>query len=54
MIAILGIIGVAILVGLFLLFRSAGRFGQQPSPKERMRHNGGNIRSHGPRADGLD
>jgi hypothetical protein len=52
MIAILGLIGVAILVGLFLLLRSAGRFGQQPSEQERMRHNGGNLRPQGPRSDG--
>jgi hypothetical protein len=54
MVAILGMIGLAILVGLFLLFRSAGRFGQQPSVQERMRHNGGDLRPQGPRADGLN
>jgi hypothetical protein len=54
MIAILGIIGVVILAALFLLFRSAGRFGQQPSSPERMRHNGSDVHAHGPRADGLN
>jgi hypothetical protein len=43
-----------ILIGLFLLFRSTGRFGQRPSQQERMRHNGGSVRPQGPRADGLD
>jgi hypothetical protein len=52
MVAILGMIGLAILVGLFLLFRSAGRFGQQPSAQERMRHN--DARPQGSRADGLN
>lgn len=54
MIAILGVSGALILAALFLLFRSAGRLGQQPSAHERMRHNGGNVRSHGPRADEFD
>jgi hypothetical protein len=54
MIFLIAIIAVVILAGLFLLFRSAGRFGQQPSAQERMRHNGGNARSQGPRADGLN
>jgi len=54
MVAILGIIGALILVAMFLLFRSAGRLGQQPSAYERARHNGGSVRPPKPRADGLD
>lgn len=54
MIAILGIIGALVLVVLFLMFRSAGRFGQQPSSDERMRHNGASVQQPKPRADGLD
>jgi hypothetical protein len=54
MVAIFGVLSVAVLVGLFLLFRSAGRLGQQPSSQERVRHNGGNVRPQGPRADGLN
>jgi hypothetical protein len=54
MIAILGIVAAVVLAGLFLLFRSAGRFGQQPSSEERMRHNGGNPAAPRPRADGVE
>lgn len=54
MIALIGIFAGVLLVVLFLLFRSAGRFGQQPTSEERMRHNGGNVRPQGPRADGLN
>lgn len=54
MIAILCIIvGVFLALG-FLLLRSMGRFGQQPTARERMRHNGGNVHHDGPRADGLN
>jgi hypothetical protein len=54
MIALIGVLVVVVLAVLFLLFRSAERFGQQPSSKERMRHNGGSVRPQGPRADGLN
>jgi hypothetical protein len=54
MIALIGIFAVVILAALFFLLRSAGRLGQQPSPQERMRHNGGNPRPDHPRADGLN
>jgi hypothetical protein len=56
MIALIGIFAVVVLAALFLLFRSAGRFGQQPSAQERMRHNGGNasLPKPGPRAPGIN
>jgi len=50
MVAVIAVFAVLLLAGLFLLFRSAGRFGQQPSQEERMRHHGGNVRPQGPRA----
>jgi hypothetical protein len=54
MVAVIGIFAVVVLAGLFLLFRSAGRFGQRPSEQERIRHSGGDVRPQGPRAPGIN
>ncbi|HEX4005546.1 MAG TPA: hypothetical protein VHX60_05200 [Acidobacteriaceae bacterium] len=54
MVTLIAIFAVLVLVGLFLLLRSAGRLGQQPSQQERLRHNGGDVHSQGPRASGLN
>ena len=39
MVAITGIVLLAILAGLFFLFRAMGSMGQKPTAHERMRHN---------------
>lgn len=54
MAAITGVVVLALLVGIFFLFRAMGSMGQRPTPRERMKHNPGDIRSEGPRATGLD
>jgi hypothetical protein len=54
MVAIAGVILVVLLVGFFFLFRATGRFGQQPSPRERMRHTSHDPHTPGPRASGLN
>ncbi|MFY9747669.1 MAG: hypothetical protein WA891_04605 [Acidobacteriaceae bacterium] len=54
MVAITGIILLAILAGLFILFRAMGSMGQKPTAHERMRHNASEGHGPGPRADGLD
>jgi HAMP domain-containing protein len=48
------IILIGLLLGLLFLFRAMGRMGQQPSPRERMRHTSNDNRTPGPRATGLD
>lgn len=52
MIAIIGIVAMALFGGGVYLFRSAGRM-QPPSPKERLRHNQTEHPKH-QRAVGLD
>jgi hypothetical protein len=54
MAAILGVLILVLLVGLFWLFRSMGSMGQQPSAGERIRHNGSEGNNSGPRATGLN
>lgn len=54
MAAILGVVVVLGLALFFFLFRSMGRMGQQPSSRERARHNGPDVHQQGPRASGLD
>ncbi|MFP5226257.1 MAG: hypothetical protein ACLGXA_01415 [Acidobacteriota bacterium] len=54
MVAITGVILIALLAGLFFLFRAMGRLGQQPTPRERMRHNASDQHTPGPRATGLN
>lgn len=54
MVAITGVILIALLAGIFFLFRAMGRMGQQPSPRERMRHTSNDRHTPGPRATGLD
>ena len=54
MVTLIAIFAGLMLVGLFLLLRAAGRLGQQPSAQERMRHNGSDVHSQGPRASGLN
>jgi uncharacterized protein HemY len=54
MAAIIGIVALLVLVGIFWLFRSMGSMGQQPSAQERMKHTGGDVHKSGPRASGLD
>jgi hypothetical protein len=54
MAAITGIVLVLLLAALFFLFRAMGRMGQQPSPRERMRHSAGEDHHRGPRASGLN
>ena len=54
MVTITGIVLVALLVGLLFLFRAMGRMGQQPSGRERMRHNAPDQHTPGPRATGLN
>ncbi len=54
MAAITGVVILVLLVGLFFLFRAMGSMGQQPSARERIRHNGGEGQRHEHRATGLD
>jgi len=54
MAAITGIVALLVLVGIFWLFRSMGSMGQQPSARERMKHNPSEVHKSGPRATGLD
>ncbi|MFZ0273035.1 MAG: hypothetical protein WB524_01950 [Acidobacteriaceae bacterium] len=54
MVAITGVVLIALLAGVFFLFRAMGSMGQQPSPQERMRHTGSEGHSRGPRANGLN
>lgn len=54
MAAITGVVILALLVGLFFLFRAMGSMGQQPTARERMKHNASDVHSRGPRATGLD
>jgi hypothetical protein len=52
--AITGIVVLALLIGLFFLFRAMGSMGQQPSPQERVKHSAGDTHRDGPRAPGLN
>lgn len=54
MVAITGVVLIALLAGVFLLFRAMGSMGQRPSPQERMRHSGNEGQTRGPRANGLN
>jgi hypothetical protein len=54
MVAITGVILIALLAGLFFLFRAMGSMGQQPTAHERMRHTANEGRTRGPRAKGLN
>lgn len=54
MVAITGVVLFALLAGMFFLFRSMGRMGQQPTAQERMRHTAQEEHSRGPRARSLD
>jgi hypothetical protein len=45
---------VAVIFGLFLLFRWTGRMGTRPAPQERMRHSESERQGPGPRASGLN
>ena len=54
MAAILGIVIVLGLALFFYLFWAMGRMGQQPSARERRKHNGTEPRNQGPRASGLN
>jgi hypothetical protein len=54
MVAIAGVIILALLVGLFFLFRAMGSMGQKPPARERMQHSSGGTHPGGPRASGLD
>jgi hypothetical protein len=54
MAAITGVVLVALLAGIFFLFRVMWRMGQQPSTSERMRHTSQDRHPRGRRASGLD
>jgi hypothetical protein len=54
MVAITGVVLIALLAGLFFLFRTMGSMGQQPAPEERMRHTTHDPHRPGPRAGGLN
>jgi hypothetical protein len=54
MIAITGVVLIALIAGLFFLFRAMGSMGQQPAAQERMRHTDHDRQNRGPRANGLD
>lgn len=54
MAVIVSILFVIILFGLLFLFRTTGRMGQQPSPRERASHSPGDRRGPGPRATGIN
>lgn len=54
MVVIIGLVALALLLGLFFLFRSMGSMGAQPSARERMQHTGKEDHSREPRATGLD
>lgn len=54
MVAITGVVVLLFLAGLFWLFRSAGRMGQQPSAQERTKHSADEGHARGPRASGLN
>lgn len=54
MVILAGIFFVAVIFGLFFLFRWMGRMGQRPAPAERMRHSVGEGHSRGPRVSGLN
>jgi hypothetical protein len=54
MVAITGVVLIVLLAGIFLLLRASGSMGQQPSPRERMRHTTNDRHTPGPRADGLN
>ncbi len=54
MVAITGVILIALLAGIFFLFRAMGRMGQQPTPQERLRHTAVEKHPGGPRATGLN
>jgi len=54
MAAITGVVVLVLLVGLFFLFRAMGSMGQQPSARERMKHNAGEGSHREHRATGLD
>jgi hypothetical protein len=54
MAAITGVVVLALLVGLFFLFRAMGSMGQQPSARERLKHNAADRQSGEHRAAGLD
>jgi hypothetical protein len=54
MVFITGIVVIALLAGLFFLFRAMGSMGQQPTARERMRHSTGEDHRPKPRASGLN
>ena len=54
MVAITGVVLIALLAGMFFLFRAMGRMGQQPTAQERLRHSTNDKHPGGPRASGLD
>jgi hypothetical protein len=54
MVAITGVVLIALLAGLFFLFRTMGSMGQQPAPQERMRHTAHDQQNRGPGANGLN
>lgn len=54
MAAIIGIVVLLILIGLFYLLRSMGTMGQRPSTAERVSHTEPTQSGRGPRATGLD
>lgn len=54
MVAITGVVLIALLAGIFLLFRTMGSMGQQPTAHERIRHSADEGHGRGPRASGLN
>jgi len=54
MVAITGVVLIALLAGIFFLFRAMGSMGQQPTAQERLRHSASDKHPGGPRASGLD
>jgi len=54
MVAITGVVLIALLAGIFFLFRAMGSMGQQPTARERIRHSADEEHGPGPRASGLN
>ena len=54
MVAITAVVLIVLLMGLFFLFRAMGSMGQQPTARERLRHNAHEDHGPGPRASGLN